>query len=109
MIIWSGWGFLVALIWAIAVGAMSSMTDAMITSPVLLMGTVLACSILTSAVIWGLAKAIRHLTLRELVDPRTGAIVQFDGTGSLFFIPMRFWVYLIPVINLTLYWMRLTP
>ena len=105
MLIWSGWGFLVAFIWAPIVATSYNSNKHLIEdAPFELIAVMLFWSFVTSVLIWLVAALIRRLTLRTLIDQRTGLAFTTDASGSFFFIPTRFWAYLIPIINLALIW-----
>ncbi|MBU1305205.1 MAG: hypothetical protein KKF33_06765 [Alphaproteobacteria bacterium] len=104
ILIWSGWGFLVALVWLPIVASMYNTTKTMGDAPLQAIGVVLVGSLVASAVIWGLDRLIRRMTYRTLVDQQTGVAFGVDRTGSFFFVPMRFWVYLVPAVNLAIMW-----
>ena len=107
MLIWSGWGFVVALVWGTVGMAIYSATKSMVDAPVMMVAVVAAGSLVISGLIWGAARLVRNLTRRVLIDARTGVAFEVDGSGSFFFVPTRFWVYLVPVINLALVWVSL--
>ncbi|SEQ02095.1 hypothetical protein SAMN05428969_1573 [Devosia sp. YR412] len=104
MLIWSGWGFLVALVWATIGCVIYNTSKGIVDAPVTMVAIVLAGSLVISALIWGLDRVIVHMTRRTLIDQRTGVTFDVDARGSFFFVPMRFWVYLVPIINLGLVW-----
>lgn len=104
MLSWSGWGILVALAWGPMAVTTYNATKHMVDAPVQMVAWVLLVSLVTSTAIWGIHRLIHKMTARTLIDQRTGVAFTVDGTGSFFFVPMRFWVYLVPVINLALVW-----
>ena len=104
MIIWSGWGFLVAIFFLIGcliglpVGALfASNADASA-----------AATLITGGLIAGLASFLFARKIeggegRAFIDEATGQrIVVRRTAGSLFFIPTRYWAYVAPVLTIVL-------
>src|SRR4051794_26989266 len=92
MVIWSGWGILVvpiALICAVAGSA--------IPGPEVLQTGVFA--VLAATATWVFSHLLDRRPKRLLVDLATGERVVLRQNDSLFFIPVRFWPYLILMIG----------
>ncbi len=92
MIIWSGYGFLAALIPFAFFFLASALTPA---SGGAVSGTTHnwpgAIALLLSAVaVWMIGTRLNSTPGRELIDPQTGQSVRFRRTHSLFFIPMQY-------------------
>ncbi|WP_243371137.1 hypothetical protein [Microvirga solisilvae] len=95
MIIWSGWGFLIVFI-----AALSGVAASAIPGPMALkMG---ALAVFAAVGTWALSYMLNKREVRVLVDPSTGEKVVLGHNDSLFFIPVRFWPYLILILGLAL-------
>ena len=97
MIIWSGWGLLVPLL-AFACGMAGGAAVQPLTGE---RGIVVGVG-LGWLVAAGLVFLIaRRLSARErvLVDPRTGQTVRLRRRDSLFFVPMRYWTWVLAVLG----------
>lgn len=106
MLIWSGWGLMVVLVWGTIGVTIYNTTKTMTDAPVTMVAIVVVGSLLISGLIWGIDRLVTRLTSRRLIDQRTGIAFDVSASGSLFFVPTRFWVYLVPVINLALVWIN---
>ena len=104
-LIWRGWGIVVvpivfiALILAVISGeALAPLGLPGNWSQAIPMGI---ASILAAALIWFLARSIGGRPSKRLVDPASGQqyIIRRDA-GSLFFIPTRFWAFIILALGL---------
>lgn len=91
MLIWSGWGILVALfaMAGLVGGALLDQADPMLKGYGVPLGAVLA-----AALTFGLASWLGRDAGRVLVDPATGQQVVLRRRDSLFFIPVRIWTYI---------------
>ena len=104
MIIWSGWGFLVAVFYVVGfligmpVGSMVSDDP----------NTATAVSFVCAGLLAGLgsflfARQIEKGEGRAFIDEATQQrIVVRKHAGSLFFIPTRYWAYVAPVVGIAL-------
>lgn len=104
MIIWSGWGFLVAVFYVlgflvgIPVGSLVSNDPNIAT----------AVSFVCAGLLAGLgsflfARQIEKGEGRAFIDEATGQrIVVRRQAGSLFFVPTRYWAYVAPVLGIAL-------
>lgn len=97
MIIWSGWGFLVAIIAVLAAaaavvvaGALGLEGDA---ENVLLFSSFIPAGI----AIWYLGRRLNRGAVRELIDPQTGQTVLLRNSHTFFFIPVEWWGPIIAV------------
>lgn len=96
MIIWSGWGGLVALIAAAALVGGAFLDKA-------LKGFGLPLAALAAAALtYALARWLAKDDGRVLVDPKTGEQVVLRRGDSLFFIPVRIWTYIFAVMGVTM-------
>src|SRR5262249_29792336 len=112
MIIWSGWGFLVAvvgfgcfLLTEIGVGAVMRDDQYYQNNSWPKLVAFLAAAV----IVWPLGRALnRRRPGRELIDPKTGGrVVLTSGGGhSLFFIPMEYWAPLLVVLGVVLLFVR---
>lgn len=104
MIIWSGWGFLVAVFYVVGfligipVGSMVSDDP----------NTATAVGFICAGLVAGLgsflfARQIEKGEGRAFIDEATQQrIVVRKHAGSLFFIPTRYWAYVAPVVGIAL-------
>lgn len=104
MIIWSGWGFLVAVFYVLGflvgvpVGSLVSDDPNIAT----------AVSFVCAGLLAGLgsflfARQIEKGEGRAFIDEATGQrIVVRKHAGSLFFVPTRYWAYVAPVLGIAL-------
>jgi hypothetical protein len=94
MIIWSGWGFLVAVIVFGASLAMEVVTEAL-TEDALFYQThawPLALALALAGVItWGLGKFFYARGARRMTDQGAGRTVATNDQHRFFFIPMHYW------------------
>lgn len=105
LIIWRGWGILVLPIAAVAFIAAMALADFMMSLQVsryvaepIAFTTAFAAA---GAGIWFLAKALTGRNKRTLVDPATGQqFVYGSSAGSLFFIPTRFWAFIVLALGI---------
>ncbi len=104
-IIWRGWGFLVipltivGALPGIAVAMGLKAIDAPASWTLVIAALVATCG--GAAAIWYTAKALSSGPVRRLVDQNTGEqfVIRRDA-GSLFFIPTRYWAYMVLVVGL---------
>ena len=105
LIIWRGWGILVLPIAAAAFFAAMALADFMmslgvsryVADPI----AFTTASAAAGAGIWFLAKALTGRNKRTLVDPATGQqFVYGSSAGSLFFIPTRYWAFIILAVGI---------
>ncbi|HYD29042.1 hypothetical protein [Brevundimonas sp.] len=104
MIVWSGWGFLVAIFYVVGfligmpVGSMVSADPNVAT----------AVSFVFAGLVAGLgsfllARQIEKGEGRAFIDEATQQrIVVRKHAGSLFFVPTRYWAYIAPVLGIGL-------
>jgi nitrate reductase gamma subunit len=97
MIIWKGWGILVALIGfgslVVTEGVVESATQD--TTFYQTHGWVQALAItIAAALVYLLARRLDRQPGRVLLDPSTGQDVILKTNHSLFFVPVRFWPYI---------------
>lgn len=106
MIFWSRLGFLVLVISFACLYAAETISEAIThdeeyyqqhTWLILLAFTITAC------ILWPLGRYLnKKVTTRELIDPKTGEIVQINTGGNghtLFFIPMEYWAPILIVVG----------
>jgi hypothetical protein len=97
MIIWSGWGFLVAVITFGCALLGEVVTEAAAHDDRYYQNhgwPKLAAFLVAAAIVWPLGRLLnRKQTERELVDPATGqrVLLQSGGGHSLFFVPVQYW------------------
>lgn len=113
-IIWRGWGFLVIPL-AIA-AAVAGMGVALILErtglPVDLRYRICAAisGAVGAALIWFVARAFEGGPTRRLVDPDSGQqYVIRRSAGSLFFIPTRYWAFIVLALGLLASALGYTP
>ncbi|NJC42412.1 hypothetical protein GGQ87_002707 [Brevundimonas alba] len=102
MIVWSGWGFLVAVFYVVGyligipVGGLVS-TDPDIAAAV----AFVVAGLLAGLGSFLLARQIEKGEGRAFIDEATQQrIVVRKSAGSLFFIPTRYWAYISPVVGI---------
>ena len=88
MIIWSGWGFVVALIGTGWVALVAFLGDA---SRLFYFGSILIGGALAAAATYGFARLLGRRDARVLVDPASGERIVLHRGDSLFFVPVRYW------------------
>jgi len=94
MMIWSGWGFLVAVIVFGASLAMELVTEALVGDDRFyqVQAWPLALALALSGVlIWGVGKYLHARGARVVIDKATGQELTIGGQHRFFFIPMHYW------------------
>ena len=94
MIIWSGWGFLVAVIVFGASLAMELVTEALVEDDRFyqVQAWPLALALALSGVlIWGVGKYLHARGARVVIDKATAQELTIGGQHRFFFIPMHCW------------------
>ncbi|MGV9007652.1 MAG: hypothetical protein ACOH1H_13050 [Brevundimonas sp.] len=100
MLVWSGWGILVPVFILIAF-LVSTPVAGLVTSDTDLM---MAISTIITGLLAGLATFLAARKLEEgqgraFIDEATQQrIVVRRSAGSLFFVPTRYWAYIVPVV-----------
>ncbi len=107
ILIWRGWGILVIPIVAAAFFISIALTAVLRSAglPVHWAAALstAASSVLAGLSLWFIAKGLSGKVVRRLVDPATGKDVLFRrSAGSLFFIPTKYWAFIVPVLGLLL-------
>ena len=106
MIIWSGFGFFVALI-VFGCGLAAQLITSYVTGSEAYWNThkwTHALALFTAAVLcWFLGRFLRARGSRTLIDPSTDQSVVQRQNHSLFFIPMEFWGPILGAIALYLF------
>mgnify|MGYP000166731658 CR=1 FL=1 len=101
MIIWSGFGFLAALI-PIATLVLGGVLCKWVTGDDTLYDNNLLLRLfsfgLASLLVWFLGKRLNGRPGKILIDPATGQPVILKQRHSLFFIPMEYWAFVIALI-----------
>lgn len=104
MIVWSGWGFLVAVFFVVAffigipLGGMISADESTASGAAFMIAGLLAG--LGSFL---LARQIESKPGRAFIDEATQQRIEVrPSAGSLFFIPTRYWAYIGPVVGIGL-------
>ena len=94
MIIWSGWGFLVAVIVFGMSLAMEVVTEALAGDDRFYQAQAwpLALALaLSGVIIWGLGRYLHARGARVVIDKATGQELTIGGQHRFFFIPMHHW------------------
>lgn len=111
MIIWSGWGFLVAIFFLVGcligvpVGGLVS-TDSDVSAAVM----ILVGGLVAGLASFFFARKMEGGEGRAFIDEATGQrIVVRRTAGSLFFIPVRYWAYVAPVLAIALAVVMMMP
>src|SRR5262245_41332068 len=112
MIIWSGWGFLVAVIaFACLFGANYIVNSAMQDDTYYQTNgwPKLVAFVVAAIITWPVGRLInRKRAERELIDPdtRERVILTSGGGHSLFFIPMEYWAVIFLVLGVVFYFVK---
>ena len=102
MIVWSGWGFLVAVFFVVGFAIGVPVGSLVSADP----NTAMAASVIIGGLLAGLgsfllARQIEKGEGRVFIDEATQQrIVVRKHAGSLFFIPTRYWAYVAPVLGI---------
>ena len=94
MIVWKGWGFLVAVIVFGLSLAMELGTEALVGDDRFYQTRAwpLALALaLSGAIIWGLGKSLHARPGRVVIDKATGKELTVGGQHTFFFMPMHYW------------------
>lgn len=94
MIIWQGWGFLVAVFAFGASLAMELLTESMTGDEEFYQREAwpLALAFIVSGVVtWFAGKALHARGARTVIDKATGQEMTIGGSHTLFFVPMHYW------------------
>jgi hypothetical protein len=98
MIIWSGWGFLTAFIAFLGFIGGGLLTQALPQQYAVPVGLFIAAAVNFAFAGW-VDDPSRG---REMIDVKTGQRVILRQGASLFFIPVRYWTYIIAIAALFL-------
>ena len=100
MIIWTGWGFAVVLIAAVVVVAIQSIVAGAYGQPYYEahIWPKLVSWVLAAAAIWPLGRWLDSRPKRTFIDKETGREIVVGRRDSLFFIPVRYWVFILAAI-----------
>ena len=104
-LIWRGWGIVVipiaAVAFVLAVLLASFMKSLGVSDYLANPMAFTAASAGGAAAIWFLARALTGRNKRTLVDPATGQQYVFaSNAGSLFFIPTRYWAFIVLAVGI---------
>lgn len=107
IIIWRGWGILVVPLTAVSllagIGVDLAFRHFGLAEHIAIGLGMIAAAVTAGLSIWFSAKALSRGPQRRLVDEETGQrFVVKRSAGSLFFIPMRFWAFILAVPGLML-------
>ncbi len=104
MIVWSGWGFLVAVFFVLGFAIGVPVGSLISPDPNTAMGA--------SVVIGGLLAGLGSFLLARQIEKGEGRVFIDEATqqrivvrkhaGSLFFIPTRYWAYVAPILGIAL-------
>lgn len=101
MMIWSGWGILVPILWM----AGAVLTGKLFGEHVAFLGGAFFTAVITLA--WGLK--LRRTPGRLLMDAQTGQQVELKKTHSFMFIPVLYWAPIAIVLGLVLQFSHTRP
>lgn len=101
MIIWSGWGILVPLYVVVAFGlSIVGVSAVGLAAPWEAAVGFGVAGVLAGVAVFFTARALDAREGRVLLDEKTGQRVLLKpSAGSFFFVPTRFWAYIIPVVG----------
>jgi hypothetical protein len=94
MIIWRGWGFLVAVFAFGASLAMELITESMTGDDDFYQKEAwpLALALVVAGVVtWFVGKKLNARGARTVIDKATGRELTIDGSHTFFFVPMHYW------------------
>jgi hypothetical protein len=106
-IVWRGWGLLVPVFafGALMLGAVvegSGLTFGLTKQQAIYFGEVIG-SLIAGGALFFIARKIESVPGRVLVDPATNQRVVFKkSAGSFFFIPTRYWAFILPGLMVAL-------
>lgn len=104
MIVWSGWGLLVLVFLMLGFFLGAGAAKAIVAAYTFPVGTqanlmFLIGGALSAAMIYGFSAWRERKPARVLIDEATGERVEIGSSaGSLFFIPMRFWTWIVLIL-----------
>lgn len=105
MIVWSGWGLLVIVFALLGLFAGSVSAHAIVAAAPLPVGTMAKLGMiigaaLSAAMIFFFARWRENQPARVFIDQATGQHIEVrQSAGSLFFIPMRFWTWIVLALS----------
>ena len=103
MLIWTGWGWLVPVI-VFVVSLLTQVTSQEVTGQDQIYQEqpwLFAMSTLVSGgIVWFLAKYFDKKKGRVVIDKETGQEIMLRSSDALFFVPLRFWAFILPVIGI---------
>ena len=101
MLVWRGWGILVALIPFLALAVVQAVVNALLGPETYTRNSdwfgPLAL-LIGAAVLWPLGWRLNGGSGRTLVDPQTGQQVVLRRDHSLFFVKMEYWAVILAVV-----------
>lgn len=110
MIIWSGWGFLVAVFVFGASLAMEIVTESLAGDDTLYQTQAwpLALALVAAGIAtWFVGKYLNARGARIVIDKATGKELTIDGRHNFFFIPMHYWGPVLIVLAVLAFVLRL--
>jgi hypothetical protein len=103
IVVWRGYGILVLVVAAVAVFIAAAIVDVAHLKPPFIAIVYTVAEIVAGAGIWYFAKWREAKPGRVLIDKATGREFTVKPTaGHLFFIPTRYWAFIIPGLVLVL-------
>lgn len=105
MIIWTGFGFLIALIAFASLLIVSSGMDYIMNDPTYYTShawTQTMAMIIAALFSWGFAHLVSKGKQRKLQDQDTGEEIILKSSHSLFFIEAKYWPYIYLIIGIIL-------
>lgn len=101
MIIWSGWGITVPIVAAVAFLVVVTIAEALgVDGSAVSIGV---AGVIAGVGIFFLARAIESREGRVFIDEATQERVEVrPSAGSLFFVPTRYWAFIMPVVAVAL-------
>ncbi len=98
MIIWSGWGAAIVLGGAVLGGLVGSLVHTLTQSGIAWSVGIFVGGLVAGGLIHWVAQLIESAPGRTLVDQASGqTLVWKKSAGSVFFIPTRYWAFIVPV------------
>jgi len=110
MLIWRGYGIFVAILTVVSYMVIRSSAEHLWGSPLsneFRPGVELTGMLLAAALVYGLHFALKRLDEpRVVIDKSTGQEMHLIPKHDLFFIPVRFWPYILAVLGVMFFFQR---
>lgn len=101
LLIWQGLGFLVPVIVLVSFGLLAALSPSDMSNTPQYIYTIIGTIIflVDAAIIWYIAKKLDEKPGRVVIDKKTGREFVLKGKHTFFFIPLKYWPYVIVGMN----------